>query len=429
MSEVVKKPLKITETVLRDAHQSLIATRMTTEQMLPIIPKMDKVGFNAVECWGGATFDACLRFLKEDPWDRLRKLRDGFKNTKLQMLFRGQNILGYRPYADDVVEYFVQKSIANGIDVIRIFDCLNDLRNLKTAVDACKKADCVFLGAVGGPKWDGVPGNKRPEAGLLGIRGALGLYANLRPARIFAPLKDASPIKDSITEGNLDIMIVRELTGGIYFGERGTGVENGEEYAYDTEKYTVSEIKRIAKTAFEMAMKRSKKLTSVDKANVLDSSRLWRKTVIEMSKDYPEVELNHMYVDNCAMQLVRNPKQFDVIVTSNIFGDILSDEASMISGSIGMLASASLSDGKFGLYEPIHGSAPDIAGFGVANPLATILSAAMMLKYSLDESDAAADIENAVNAALEKGRTPDIYKDGFRKVSTSGMGDEVVKRL
>ena len=266
-------------------------------------------------------------------------------------------------------------------------------------VDACKKADCVFLGAVGGPKWDGVPGNKRPEAGLLGIRGALGLYANLRPARIFAPLKDASPIKDSITEGNLDIMIVRELTGGIYFGERGTGVENGEEYAYDTEKYTVSEIKRIAKTAFEM------------------------------SKDYPEVELNHMYVDNCAMQLVRNPKQFDVIVTSNIFGDILSDEASMISGSIGMLASASLSDGKFGLYEPIHGSAPDIAGFGVANPLATILSAAMMLKYSLDESDAAADIENAVNAALEKVRTPDIYKDGFRKVSTSGMGDEVIKRL
>ena len=223
-------------------------------------------------------------------------------------------------------------------------------------VDACKKADCVFLGAVGGPKWDGVPGNKRPEAGLLGIRGALGLYANLRP-------------------------------------------ENGEEYAYDTEKYTVSEIKRIAKTAFEMAMKRSKKLTSVDKANVLDSSRLWRKTVIEMSKDYPEVELNHMYVDNCAMQLVR------------------------------MLASASLSDGKFGLYEPIHGSAPDIAGFGVANPLATILSAAMMLKYSLDESDAAADIENAVNAALEKVRTPDIYKDGFRKVSTSGMGDEVIKRL
>ena len=333
---------------------------------------------------------------------------------------------------DETGEPLPQKTVdackkEKGHSQIALSYTLGEAYTLDYWVDTAKRIE--DMGAVGGPKWDGVPGNKRPEAGLLGIRGALGLYANLRPARIFAPLKDASPIKDSITEGNLDIMIVRELTGGIYFGERGTGVENGEEYAYDTEKYTVSEIKRIAKTAFEMAMKRSKKLTSVDKANVLDSSRLRRKTVIEMSKDYPEVELNHMYVDNCAMQLVRNPKQFDVIVTSNIFGDILSDEASMISGSIGMLASASLSDGKFGLYEPIHGSAPDIAGFGVANPLATILSAAMMLKYSLDESDAAADIENAVNAALEKVRTPDIYKDGFRKVSTSGMGDEVVKRL
>lgn len=296
-------------------------------------------------------------------------------------------------------------------------------------IDACKKADCVFLGAVGGPKWDSVPGNCRPEAGLLKIRGELGLFANLRPAKIFAPLKDASPIKDSITGGSLDIMIVRELTGGIYFGERGTSVENGEEVAYDTEKYSVSEIKRIAKTAFEMAMKRNKKLTSVDKANVLDSSRLWRKTVIEMSKDYPEVELSHMYVDNCAMQLVRNPKQFDVIVTSNIFGDILSDEASMISGSIGMLASASLADGKFGLYEPIHGSAPDIAGQSISNPLATILSAAMMLKYSLDEPQAANAIENAVNEALKAVRTPDIYKDGFKKVSTQEMGDAVVSLL
>ena len=296
-------------------------------------------------------------------------------------------------------------------------------------VTACKAADCVFLGAVGGPKWDTQPGNNRPEAGLLGIRGALGLYANLRPATIFAPLKSASPIKDSIIGDSMDILIVRELTGGIYFGERGTSVENGVEVAYDNEKYSVPEIQRIARTAFEMAMKRNKKLTSVDKANVLDSSRLWRKTVIELSKEYPEVELSHMYVDNCAMQLVRNPKQFDVIVTSNIFGDILSDEASMISGSIGMLASASLAEGKFVLYEPIHGSAPDIAGQGIANPLATILSAAMMLRYSLDEPAAADAIEAAVNSVLTTARTPDIYEEGFKKVSTCEMGDLVAANL
>lgn len=296
-------------------------------------------------------------------------------------------------------------------------------------VTACKAADCVFLGAVGGPKWDTQPGSNRPEAGLLGIRGALGLYANLRPATIFEPLKSASPIKDSIIGDSLDIMVVRELTGGIYFGERGTSTENGVEVAYDTEKYSVPEIQRIARTAFEMATKRNKKLTSVDKANVLDSSRLWRKTVIEISKEYPEVELSHMYVDNCAMQLVRNPKQFDVIVTSNIFGDILSDEASMISGSIGMLASASLAEGKFGLYEPIHGSAPDIAGQGIANPLATILSAAMMLRYSLDEPEAADAIEAAVNKALKAARTPDIFEESFKKVSTSEMGDIVAANL
>ena len=235
-------------------------------------------------------------------------------------------------------------------------------------VAKCKASDSVILGAVGGPKWDDQPGSNRPEAGLLGIRGALGLFANLRPSVIFGPLKSASPIKDEIIGDNMDIMIVRELTGGIYFGERG----KSEDAAWDTEKYSVAEIERIARVAFDMAMKRNKKLTSVDKANVLESSRLWRKTVIEISKEYPEVELNHMYVDNCAMQLVRNPKQFDVIVTSNIFGDILSDEASMIAGSIGMLASASLSGGKLGLYEPIHGSAPDIAGLGIANPLATM---------------------------------------------------------
>ena len=292
-------------------------------------------------------------------------------------------------------------------------------------VAKCKASDSVLLGAVGGPKWDDQPGGNRPEAGLLGIRGALGLFANLRPSVIFGPLKSASPIKDSIIGDNMDILIVRELTGGIYFGERG----KSEDAAWDTEKYSVHEIQRIARVAFDMAMKRNKKLTSVDKANVLESSRLWRKTVIEMSKEYPEVELNHMYVDNCAMQLVRNPKQFDVIVTSNIFGDILSDEASMIAGSIGMLASASLSDGKLGLYEPIHGSAPDIAGLGIANPLATILSVAMMLRYSLAQPEAADAIEQAVSKVLVENRTPDIFEEGMNKVSCSQMGDLVCENL
>ena len=293
----------------------------------------------------------------------------------------------------------------------------------------CKAADSVLLGAVGGPKWDNQPGNNRPEAGLLGIRGALGLFANLRPAVIFEPLKNASPLQAEIIGDSMDIMIVRELTGGIYFGKRGKFEEDGVPAAYDTEKYSVTEIERIGRVAFDMAMKRNKKLTSVDKANVLDSSRLWRETIIRLSKEYPEVELSHMYVDNCAMQLVRNPKQFDVIVTSNIFGDILSDEASMISGSIGMLASASLSSGKSGLYEPIHGSAPDIAGQGIANPLATILSVAMMLRYSLDEPKAAEAIEKAVSEALKTVRTPDIYTEGTKKVSTSEMGDIVVSLL
>lgn len=296
-------------------------------------------------------------------------------------------------------------------------------------IDKCKASDSVILGAVGGPKWDNQPGNNRPEAGLLGIRGALGLFANLRPSVIFGPLKSASPIKDEIIGDNMNVLIVRELTGGIYFGERGTKLVDGEPAAWDTEMYSVPEIERIARVAFDMAMKRNKKLTSVDKANVLESSRLWRKTVIEVSKDYPEVELNHMYVDNCAMQLVRNPKQFDVIVTSNIFGDILSDEASMIAGSIGMLASASLSEGKLGLYEPIHGSAPDIAGLGIANPLATILSVAMMLRYSLNQNKAADAIEAAVSKVLETHRTPDIYEEGLTKVSCEKMGDLVCKAL
>ncbi|MCR4925254.1 MAG: 3-isopropylmalate dehydrogenase [Clostridiales bacterium] len=294
-------------------------------------------------------------------------------------------------------------------------------------IDACKNSESVLLGAVGGWKWDTLPGNQRPEAGLLGIRNALGLYANLRPAKIFEPLKEASPIKDEIIGDGLDIMIVRELTGGIYFGQRGRKEDNGIPAAYDTEMYNVKEIERIARVAFDMAMKRQKRLTSVDKANVLESSRLWRETIINVSKDYPEVELNHMYVDNCAMQLVRNPSQFDVIVTSNIFGDILSDEASMISGSIGMLASASLAGSTFGLYEPIHGSAPDIAGQSIANPLATILSVAMMLRYTFAEKEAAEAIENAVDEALKTARTPDIYKEGFKKVSTSEMGDLVAE--
>ncbi len=289
----------------------------------------------------------------------------------------------------------------------------------------CKAADAVLLGAVGGPKWENQPGNNRPEAGLLGIRGALGLFANLRPAVIFEPLRAASPLRADIIGEAMDIMVVRELTGGIYFGERGRTEKNGSRAAYDTELYTVPEIERIARVAFDLAMKRNKRLCSVDKANVLESSRLWRETVIRVSKEYPEVELNHLYVDNCAMQLVRNPKQFDVIVTSNIFGDILSDEASMISGSIGMLASASLAEGKFGLYEPIHGSAPDIAGQGIANPLATILSVAMMLRYTLEQGEAADAIEAAVNRVLQSARTPDIYTEGMRKVTCSEMGDLV----
>lgn len=296
-------------------------------------------------------------------------------------------------------------------------------------IDICKASDSVLLGAVGGEKWDTLPGHLRPEAGLLGIRAALGLFANLRPAKIFEPLVDASPIKREIIGDGLDIMVVRELTGGIYFGQRGRSEENGVKSAYDTEKYSVPEIERIVRVGFDLALKRSKRLCSVDKANVLESSRLWRETVLRISKEYPEVELSHMYVDNCAMQLVRNPAQFDVIVTSNIFGDILSDEASMISGSIGMLASASLATGSFGLYEPIHGSAPDIAGKGIANPLATILSAAMMLRYSFGENEAAVAVEAAVDRALREGRTPDIADLALPKLSTVEMGDLVVKNI
>ena len=265
---------------------------------------------------------------------------------------------------------------------------------------------------------------------MLGIRAALGLFANLRPAKIYGPLKSACPLREDIIGDSMDVMVVRELTGGIYFGERGRKTVNGAQAAYDTEMYTVPEIERIARVAFDSARKRNKKVHSIDKANVLESSRLWRETVIRIAKDYPDVELNHMYVDNAAMQLVRNPKQFDVILTSNIFGDILSDEASQIAGSIGMLASASMGEGTRGLYEPIHGSAPDIAGKNLANPLATILSAAMMLRYSLNEPVAADAIEKAVESVLNDGcRTADIFTDGCKRLGTVEMGDAVVSAL
>lgn len=298
-------------------------------------------------------------------------------------------------------------------------------------LDTCKGSDAVLLGAVGGPKWDALPGNKRPEAGLLGIRGGLELFANLRPAVIYKALKAASPLRQDIIKDGIDIMVVRELTGGMYFGERGRkNTPDKGEAAYDTECYSVMEVERIARLAFETAMKRGKKLMSVDKANILESSRLWREVVIKLSAEYPEVELGHMYVDNAAMQLVRNPMQFDVIVTTNMFGDILSDEASMITGSIGMLPSASLGKGTLGLYEPIHGSAPDIAGQDKANPIATILSVAMMMKYSLGLDKVSADIEKAVETVLDAGyRTGDIASEGTRIVGTREMGALICSEL
>ena len=298
-------------------------------------------------------------------------------------------------------------------------------------IDICKHSDAVLLGAVGGPKWDTLPGDERPERALLGLRKELGLFANLRPAMVFNQLADASPLKPEIIGDGLDIVIVRELTGGIYFGEKGIK-ENTPmgTAAYDVEEYSEEEILRIAIVAFDMARKRNKKVTSVDKSNVLESSRLWRKTVIEVGKDYPDVQLEHLYVDNAAMQLVRNPKQFDVIVTSNIFGDILSDEASQITGSIGMLPSASLAKGNFGMYEPVHGSAPDIAGKNLANPIATILSAAMMLRYTLNLTEEADSIEAAVKSFLDAGyRTPDICGKESTYQTTKETGDLIAERI
>jgi len=298
--------------------------------------------------------------------------------------------------------------------------------------EKARAADAILFGSVGGPQWDGkTERHLRPEAGLLDIRTDLDLFANLRPAITFAQLADASPLKPELVAG-LDILIVRELTGGIYFGEpRGIRtLENGERQGYNTDIYCESEIRRIAKVAFEAAQKRDKKVCSIDKANVLEVTVLWREVMEEVAKDYPDVELSHMYVDNAAMQLVVNPKQFDVIVTGNLFGDILSDEASMLTGSIGMLPSASLNEGSQGFYEPSHGSAPDIAGKGVANPLATIMSAAMLLRYSLGAGDSADRIEQAVGKVLDEGlRTGDIMSDGMTLVGTQAMGDAVVAAL
>ena len=294
----------------------------------------------------------------------------------------------------------------------------------------CKAADSVLLGAVGGPKWDNVDPSIRPEKALLAVRSELGLFANLRPTRLFMQLADSSPLKPSIVGNGIDLMIVRELTGGIYFGKRRTETVDGEKVATDEMTYSEHEIERIGRVAFETARKRSSRVISVDKANVLDSSRLWRAVMHRLAQEYTDVEYSDLLVDNTAMQLIKNPSQFDVIVTENMFGDILSDEASMLTGSIGMMPSASLSDGTLGMYEPIHGSAPDIAGQNLANPIGTVMSAAMMLRYSFDMPAEADAIEAAVNRALDDGyRTADIYKDGFTKVTCSEMGSIIAANI
>ena len=296
---------------------------------------------------------------------------------------------------------------------------------------AAKEADAILFGAVGDPRYDTLERAKRPEQAILGLRKALGLFANLRPAQVHPELASASALKADVVAG-LDILIVRELTGDIYFGQpKGVrAADDGGREGFDTMRYKESEIRRIARVGFEAARKRSRRVCSVDKANVLETSQLWREVLTQEGRAYPDVELSHMYVDNCAMQLVRNPKQFDVIVTGNLFGDILSDEASMLTGSIGMLPSASLDSNGKGLYEPIHGSAPDIAGKGVANPLATILSAALMLRYSLGQQAAAARVEAAVTKVLRSGlRTADIHSEGMRRIGTVEMGDAVVSAL
>ncbi|MBQ0753826.1 MAG: 3-isopropylmalate dehydrogenase [Gammaproteobacteria bacterium] len=300
----------------------------------------------------------------------------------------------------------------------------------ESTLEKARQADAILFGSIGGPKWDAIERDKRPERGLLRLRSSLGLFANLRPAILFPQLADASSLKPEVVSG-LDILIVRELTGGIYFGEpRGIREENGERVGFNTDVYAESEIRRIARVAFELAQVRGKRLCSIDKANVLEVTELWREIVTEMASDYPDVDVSHMYVDNAAMQLVRAPKQFDVMVTGNLFGDILSDEAAMLTGSIGMLPSASLDENRKGLYEPCHGSAPDIAGQDIANPLATIMSLAMLMRYSLNRVDVADAIELAVEKVLESGlRTADILTEGCEKVGTDAMGDAVVRML
>jgi len=327
---------------------------------------------------------------------------------------------------------------ADGLDIQMTEDLVGgaayDVHGVPLAdatLEKAKQADAILLGAVGGYQWESLDISVRPEKGLLALRSNLELFANLRPAYLFAQLADASTLKPEVV-ADLDILIVRELTGGIYFGQpRGIRqLDNGERQGFNTYVYSESEIKRIVQVAFEAAMKRNKRLCSVDKANVLEVTELWREVVNEVAKDYPEVEVQHMYVDNAAMQLVLNPKQFDVMVTGNMFGDILSDEASMLTGSIGVLASASLDANNKGMYEPSHGSAPDIAGKNIANPLATILSAAMMLRYSLGRENFAVRVEEAVSRVLDKGiRTADIWSEGMQKVSTSEMGSAVAAEL
>lgn len=300
----------------------------------------------------------------------------------------------------------------------------------QSELDKCLASDSVLLGAIGGPKWEGMPGDKRPEKGLLRLRSGMGLYANNRPAKIWPQLADASPLKPEIVAKGIDFIVVRELIGGVYFGEHRTETVNGEQVATDTMPYSEHEIERIGRIGFETAMKRRKKLCCVDKANVLDTSRLWRAVMHRLQKEYPEVEYSEMFVDNCAMQICKNPSQFDVIVTENMFGDILSDEASEITGSIGMVPSSSLGATTCGLYEPIHGSAPDIMGQNKINPIACILSAAMMLRYSFDMAVEADEIEAAVNAVLDDGiRTADMMSEGCTLVGTRKMGDAILAKL